>query len=69
MATHHSILLHSHIIHAKDDEIVYMDTSVEFAKKLGCKITLLQRGGHLSLSCLLKTRFWRRVDEFIDITL
>jgi alpha-beta hydrolase superfamily lysophospholipase len=53
------------IIHAKDDEVVYADTSIKFAKQLGCKITLLKKGGHLSTSNLIKTRFWNRINNFI----
>ncbi|HLC99350.1 MAG TPA: prolyl oligopeptidase family serine peptidase [Patescibacteria group bacterium] len=54
-----------YIIHAKDDEVVYANDSVKFAKELGCKITLLQKGGHLSTSMLLKAAFWKRVEEFL----
>lgn len=54
-----------YIIHAKDDEVVYADTSIKFAKELGCKITLLKKGGHLSTSNLLKAAFWKRVRDFI----
>ncbi len=54
-----------YILHAKDDEVVYADTSVEFAKKLGCKITLFKKGGHLSTSNLMKAAFWKRVSNFI----
>lgn len=54
-----------YIIHAKDDEVVYADTSVKFAKELDCKITLLKKGGHLSTSNLTKTAFWKRVSNFL----
>lgn len=54
-----------YIIHAKDDEVVYADTSIKFAKKLGCKITLLKKGGHLSAFNLTKATFWKRVDNFL----
>lgn len=55
-----------YIIHTKDDEVVYADTSVEFAKKLGCKITLLKKGGHLSTSNLMKAEFWNRINKFLS---
>jgi len=54
------------IIHAEDDETVYSDTSVKFAKKLGCKITLLKKGGHLSTSNLMRAAFWKRVSKFLE---
>lgn len=54
-----------YIIHAEDDEVVYADTSVKFAKALGCKITLLKKGGHLSTSNLMKAAFWKRVNNFL----
>ncbi len=53
-----------YIIHAKDDEVVYADTSVKFAEELGCKITLLKKGGHLSTSNLMKAPFWKKVSNF-----
>ncbi len=53
-----------YIIHAKDDEVVYASSSIAFAKKLGCKITLLNKGGHLSASNLMKAAFWKRVSDF-----
>lgn len=54
-----------YIIHAKDDEVVYADTSEKFAKKLGCKITLFKKGGHLSISNLMGAGLWNRVSDFI----
>lgn len=54
-----------YIIHAQDDKVVYADTSVEFAQKLGCKITLLRTGGHLSTSNLMRPSFWKKVSNFI----
>jgi len=53
-----------YIIHAKDDEVVYADTSIKFAERLGCKITLLKRGGHFSMSNLIKSNFWKKVNTF-----
>ena len=54
-----------YIIHAKDDEVVYAAAPMEFSKKLGCKITLLEKGGHLSTSNLMEATFWRRVSNFL----
>ena len=53
-----------YIIHAKDDKVVYADTSIKFAKELGCKITILEKGGHLSTSSINKAVFWRRASAF-----
>lgn len=53
-----------YIIHAKDDEVVYADTSVKFAKELDCKITLLKRGGHLSTSNMMRAIFWKKANNF-----
>jgi len=54
------------IIHAKDDKIVYADTSLKFANLLGCKLTLLESGGHFSLSNLIEPNFLRRVELFLN---
>lgn len=53
-----------YIIHAKDDEVVYADTSIKFVKELGCKITLLKKGGHLSTALITKAAFWTRISNF-----
>lgn len=55
-----------YIIHAKDDEVVYANPSIDFAKHIGCKITLLKKGGHLSLSYLVKAKFWMKVNSFFN---
>lgn len=53
-----------YIIHAKDDEVVYASTSIKFAEQLGCKITLLKKGGHFSISNLIKSNFLKKVNTF-----
>ncbi len=55
-----------YLIHAKDDKVVYARTSVQFAKKLGCKITLLKKGGHLSTTKLFNVAFWKKVSDFLE---
>lgn len=54
------------IIHAKDDKVVSAETSIVFARELGCKLVLLRKGGHISLSELGKAAFWRKVDDFLN---
>ena len=54
------------IIHAKDDEVVPYEPSVELAKATGAKLTLLKKGGHLSSSLLLKKRYADRLLEMFQ---
>ncbi len=54
-----------YIIHAKDDKTVYAKDSEKFSQELGCKITLLKKGGHLSTSDLLKVNLWKKTQNFI----
>ncbi len=54
-----------YIIHAKDDEVVPIKPVIKFAKALGCKITVLKKGGHLSSSNLMRAVFWKRVNKFL----
>ena len=53
------------IIHAKDDEIVYVQPVVSFAESLGCKLVLLKKGGHLSLSVVSEPAFWKQIKKFL----
>lgn len=55
-----------YIIHAKDDEVVPVKPVIKFAKALGCKMTVLKRGGHLSSSNLLRAAFWKRISNFFN---
>lgn len=54
-----------YIIHAKDDKVVCINPAIKFAKMLGCKITILKKGGHLSTSLTMKSIFWKRVNNFL----
>lgn len=53
------------IIAAKDDKIVPIRPAKNFAKITKCKILLLKKGGHLSMSYLAKPRFYKKFKEFI----
>lgn len=53
------------IIHAKDDEIVYAKTSINFAKETGARLQLLNKGGHLSLSHIQSAGFWGKIKSFL----
>lgn len=53
-----------YIIHAEDDKAVSVKPAIKFAKTLGCKITILKKGGHLSTSNLLQPIFWKYVNNF-----
>lgn len=55
-----------YIIHAKDDEVVLPSTSIGFCKKIGCKLTLLKKGGHLSTSNVLKSKFYNKIEKFYN---
>jgi esterase/lipase len=52
------------IIHAKDDKIVFTDPAVKFSKQLGNKFLLLETGGHLSSSNVIKPEFWKKIKQF-----
>lgn len=54
------------IIHSEDDEIVDTKSVKDFAKKIGCKILLLKKGGHLSFSKLITPPLWNKVRNFIS---
>ena len=56
-----------YIIHAKDDEVVSIEPAIKFAKELDCKITVLKKGGHLSISNLSRATFWKKVQSFFII--
>ncbi|MCX6785050.1 MAG: prolyl oligopeptidase family serine peptidase [Candidatus Komeilibacteria bacterium] len=52
------------IIHAQDDEVVYIKPSQDFVKRLGCKFWWLKTGGHLSTSVLMELKFWNKISLF-----
>lgn len=53
------------IIHAKDDEVVSHIPSKKFSKKIGCKLILLKKGGHLSATNFMKKNFYKKIVKFI----
>ena len=53
------------IIHAKDDRIVRLKEVRDFAKKTKTHFMLLNKGGHLSSSNIMKPTIWKKVDKFI----
>lgn len=53
------------IIHAKDDDVVNWKPVESFARKVKCKFVLLKKGGHLSLSEILKPRFYKKIKKFL----
>jgi len=57
------------IYHAQDDRIVRPKEVTAFAKKTAVKLKLLKKGGHLSMSMLLKPRYWRQVKKFLGSNL
>jgi alpha-beta hydrolase superfamily lysophospholipase len=54
------------IIHAKDDEVVYAKTSMEFARQTGAKLMLKSRGGHLSISDAIRPEYWKAIRLFLE---
>lgn len=54
------------IIHAKDDDVVHWRPVEKFAKKIGCKLSLLKKGGHLSASNIMKPSFYKRITRFLS---
>lgn len=54
-----------YIIQAKDDEVVYPEPAIKFSRELGSKLTLLEEGGHLSLSSLAKDDVWKGVGDHL----
>lgn len=54
-----------YIIHPKDDKVCLANTSIKFSNILGSKITIFNRGGHLSLSSILKKSFWNKISVFL----
>jgi len=53
------------MFHAKDDPNVPYASVVRFTKKTGVKLTLLQRGGHLSTDMIVR-KYWRQIQTFFD---
>lgn len=54
------------IIHAKDDDVVNWKSVDNFTKKIKCKCVLLKKGGHMSLSEILKSVFYKKIKKFIS---
>jgi len=60
----HKVLL----IHAVDDTVVSYQSVEEFAKKTGCRLMTLKKGGHLSVKKIMRWMVYWRVREFLRIT-
>lgn len=54
-----------YIIHAQDDDIVPPGPVKEFARTIGCKLTMLKEGGHGAMSMALDKSIVRRVNNFL----
>lgn len=53
------------MFHARDDESVLYKPVEKFAKRVGAKLTLYKRGGHLSSLLLIKPAQLRRIVQFL----
>jgi len=53
------------IVYSKDDEVVPFGSTKDFINKNSCKSLLLNKGGHLSTSLLLKARFYNIFSNLI----
>jgi pimeloyl-ACP methyl ester carboxylesterase len=53
------------MFHAKDDPYIPWKSVDRFAKRIGAKLTLLSRGGHLSTSQIVQ-RYWPRISAFFQ---
>jgi len=54
------------IIHAKDDTVVRSKEVEKFAKKVGCKLVLLKKGGHLSSKIILRKNMYKKIKLFLN---
>lgn len=52
------------IFHTEDDAVVLSKSVKQFAKKTGSDLRLFKRGGHLSMSILMKPRIYRSIQTF-----
>lgn len=55
------------IIHAKDDKTVDYRTSQKFSRLTNAKLVLLPKGGHLSISNLVKPNFYKYFRDFVKV--
>ncbi|MEK7583540.1 MAG: prolyl oligopeptidase family serine peptidase [Patescibacteria group bacterium] len=53
------------IVHAKDDRIVRLKEVREFAKKTKSHFVLLNKGGHLSSSNIMRPQIWKKVKKMV----
>jgi dipeptidyl aminopeptidase/acylaminoacyl peptidase len=53
------------IIHAKDDMVVQVKTSIAFAHATGARLILLPRGGHFGTSDTMRPKFWNMIRHFL----
>ncbi|MCF6276417.1 MAG: prolyl oligopeptidase family serine peptidase [Candidatus Magasanikbacteria bacterium] len=53
------------VFHAKDDKIINFNPVQNFCKKIGATFILKKKGGHFSLSKLMRFGFWWKVRKFL----
>jgi alpha-beta hydrolase superfamily lysophospholipase len=53
------------IFHAKDDESVGWRPVAKFAKRVGARMKLYKRGGHLRMNFFMRPAVWRQVKKFL----
>lgn len=56
------------LIHADDDDVVPKAPSRRFARRTGCEAVFYAKGGHLSLSAVLRPRIGARIRKFLART-
>lgn len=54
------------IFHAKDDDVVRFKPVARFAKQAGCRLVVLNSGGHLSSSMLTQYRYYWKLRSFLQ---
>lgn len=53
------------IFQNEDDQTVPYVPTVEFSKKISCRLMLMKKGGHMSIQQLLDKKFYKKVLSFI----
>lgn len=53
------------LFHCKDDDVVGWRPVKKFADKIGCRLILRKRGGHLGLSSAMEPVFYKQIKKFL----
>ena len=53
------------IIHAKDDDVIPLRLTKVFAKEIGVRPVILDKGGHLSSRIITTTLIWKKIHLFL----